>query len=106
MSGGIRTPDGATLLDGMCLCASHCANRCEPACCPPGTRWCRCWCHSDRYLTMQEGPAEGDMRVSGNAIQEYYRGEWIATVTLKTEEQARKVYAVMTEDMRAGRLEV
>jgi len=52
---GIRTPDGATLLGGgLCDCAIHCSNNCEAAHCPTGTRWCRCWCHSDRYLAMQE----------------------------------------------------
>lgn len=28
----------------MCVCAMHCANRCEPACCRPWMR-CNCWCH-------------------------------------------------------------
>ncbi len=51
---GIRTPDGATLRDGMCDCAVHCSNHCEATHCPPGTPWCRCWCHSDRYLAIQE----------------------------------------------------
>jgi len=31
---------------GICFCAQHCADRCEPAHCPPGTPRCDCWCHA------------------------------------------------------------
>lgn len=30
----------------MCVCASHCADRCEPSHCGPFDR-CRCWCHAE-----------------------------------------------------------
>lgn len=32
----------------MCTCAMHCADNCEPQCCPPWAR-CPCWCHKDRW---------------------------------------------------------
>lgn len=107
MSEGIRTPDGATLLDGMCGCGAHCSNACEATHCPPGTRWCRCWCHSDRYRAMQErAPVEGDTRVRGKEIQVCHRGEWSALMILESEEEAREAYAEFLEDMRLGRNEV
>ena len=42
-----HAPDGQPVGPGMCTCAVHCANACEPACCP-SWRWCHCRCHAPR----------------------------------------------------------
>jgi hypothetical protein len=50
------TPGGEPLNSGMCTCAIHCANRCEPACCPPH-KWCNCWCHREQYENIAKNEA-------------------------------------------------
>lgn len=35
---------GVLFSRGMCTCAMHCAEHCEPTCCGHGVR-CECWCH-------------------------------------------------------------
>ena len=39
----------------ICSCASHCANRCEPGHCPPGTPPCACWCHAKTVKVQKDG---------------------------------------------------
>ena len=50
----IRTPDGRPLRNGLCTCAVHCPNHCEPQHCPVGTPWCDCWCHEAVYREASE----------------------------------------------------
>jgi hypothetical protein len=46
---------------GMCTCAQHCAETCEPAHCMYGER-CSCWCHRSRL-----GPGVGGSKSLGAA---------------------------------------
>ncbi len=47
----------------MCCCATHCANTCEPAHCPPGTPPCDCFCH-EKERREKTGPYASRPRVS------------------------------------------
>lgn len=64
------TPDGRPLSYRMCTCATHCANDCEAAHCPPGTPWCDCSCHTEKYKAMaglvEQKAAEAKVRTIFN----------------------------------------
>ena len=45
-----RIPNVNELTFGsMCVCAMHCKNHCEIACCGGNTGYCLCWCHAREY---------------------------------------------------------
>jgi hypothetical protein len=49
-----RLPTVNELHRGMCVCAMHCPNHCEPQCCGRDAGWCLCWCHAEEYQAKRE----------------------------------------------------